>query len=76
MYYTQKQLRLAHEIAEALNDKESISLFLAYTQKYDEEFLRKKLLRVMSVPQHKIWKSRAALFVNLVQYGEVESPRT
>jgi len=57
---------LAHEIAQALNDMDSITLHLQYVRKYKESFLRKQLKTVLSIPAHKIKKSRAALYTFLV----------
>jgi hypothetical protein len=64
--YTTEQLRLAHEIAETLNDQESLLLFLSFTQKYHESFLRKTLAKVMQIPEHKIRRTRGALYTFLV----------
>ncbi|HYG40077.1 MAG TPA: hypothetical protein VD908_15725 [Cytophagales bacterium] len=59
--------KLALEIANALNDIEALPLYNAFTQKYSEEFLRKILLRVLSIPDEKIKRTRGALFTFLVQ---------
>jgi len=62
--------KLAYELANALNDRESLALYATFTQKYQEAFLRKILQRVMSVPDNKIKRTRGALFTYLVnQYG-------
>jgi len=68
--YTQQEKQLANEIAETLQDREAISLYLAYARKYNEGFLRKLLVRTLSVPESKIKKTRGALFTFLVgQHG-------
>lgn len=59
--------KLAHEIASSLEDMEALALYDAFTKKYSEAFLRKILLRVLSVPDHKIKRTRGALFTFLVQ---------
>lgn len=59
--------KLAHEIASSLDDHEALSLYITFTKKYSEAFLRKILLRVLSVPDEKIKRTRGALFTYLVQ---------
>lgn len=58
---------LAYEIAETLNDKEALALYQSFVLRYHEKFLRKTLARVMSIPDHKIRRTRGALFTFLVQ---------
>ena len=71
------EVRLANEIAETLKDRNSVALFLNYTRKYKEEFLREILARVMSLDETKIRKSRGALFTFLVnQHGTNGSSRS
>lgn len=66
----QNDNKLAYEIANALNDREAISIYISFTKKYQEAFLRKILTRVMSVPTEKIKRTRGALFTYLVnQHG-------
>lgn len=75
MYYKAEQL--AHEIAEALNDRESYSLFLSFAKRHPEEELRKLLIRTLSIPADKIKRTRGALFTYLVsQYAERENRRS
>ena len=62
-----KQNNLAYELATTLNDKEALPVYEAFVWKYNEEFLRKTLARVMSIPDSKIKRSRGALFTFLVQ---------
>lgn len=57
----------AYEIASTLRDKESLPLFQDFVRTYHEEFLRKILLRVMSIPDNKIRRTRGALFTFLVR---------
>lgn len=62
--------KFAYELANVLNDHQSIQVYVKFTQKYKEEFLRKILLRVMSIPDNKIKRTRGALFTYLVnQHG-------
>jgi hypothetical protein len=59
--------KLAHEIAVTLDDMDALPLYVSFCNKYSEAFLRKILLRVMSVPDQKIKRTRGALFTFLVQ---------
>ena len=64
------EVKLANEIAETLKDRDSIALFLTFTRKYKEKFLRDILAKVMSIEEAKIRKTRGALFTFLVnQHG-------
>lgn len=66
--------QLAYELASTLKDKEALPLYITFTKKYQEAFLRKILLRVMSVPDEKIKRTRGALFTYLVnEYGNNHS---
>ena len=71
-----KQTALAYELADALDDKKSLDFYLALVQKFSEEFLREKLQFVMSTPEHKISRSRAAYFNYLVtKHGKRHNTR-
>ena len=63
---TTKQQKLALEIANALDDMDSLQSYLILTSQYSEKYLRKVLTKVLSIPQEKIRKSRGALFTFLV----------
>lgn len=63
----QNENKLAYEIASALNDREAMAVYISFTRKYQEGFLRKILTRVMSVPDEKIKRTRGALFTYLVK---------
>ena len=68
--YDPYEIKLAHEIADTLDDKDSITLHLQYARRYKEEFLRRILNKVMSIDQSKIRTNRAALYVHLInQHG-------
>jgi hypothetical protein len=73
-HYTQQEIKLAREIAEALQDVDSLPYHLKQVRKYKEEFLRRRLTHVLSVPEAQIKKSRAALYVYLInqslRYGD------
>ena len=58
---------LALDLADALNDRKGLALYLSYARKYPESVLRRVLGEVKEVPYEKIRKSRAALFNHLVQ---------
>lgn len=62
--------QLAMEIAEGLKDSNALPLFMSYTEKYPEAFLREKLNHVLSLSDSQVKKSRAALFVHLVTGGK------
>ena len=62
-----KQNKLALELADALDDMESLQSYRAFTQQYTEEYLRKILTKVLSIPEEKIRKTRGALFTYLVK---------
>lgn len=64
--YDPYEIKLAHEIADTLNDRDSIALHLQYVRKYQETFLRKILAKVMAIPESKIKRSRAALYTFLI----------
>ena len=66
--------KLAYEIANALHDNEALPLYMTFAKKYQEAFLRKILVRVMSIPDEKIKRTRGALFTYLVkQHGNDHS---
>lgn len=64
--YSSHEIRLANEIAETLKDRDSITMHLQYARKYNEEFLRRILAKVMALPESKIKRSRAALYTFLI----------
>jgi len=64
--YDPYEIKLANEIAETLGDRDSLALHLMYVRKYQESFLRKTLAKVMALPESKIRKTRAALYVFLI----------
>jgi len=73
---TQKEEKLAREIADALDDNESLTMHIAFSEKYSEGFLRKTLQRVLSIPEAQIRKTRGALYTFLVtQNGGKSSSR-
>lgn len=64
--YDPYEKKLANEIADTLKDRDSITLHLQYVRKYNEEFLRRILNKVMALPENKIKRSRAALYTFLI----------
>ena len=64
---TQKEEKLAREIADALDDMGSLPVHIGFVEKYSETFLRKTLQKVLSLPQDQIRKTRGALFTYLVK---------
>lgn len=68
--------KLAREIASVLDDMDALPLHQKFAEKYSESFLRKKLMRVLSIPERKIKRSRAALYNFLIQQHEHSESRT
>lgn len=62
-----KEELLACDLAEALNDDLNFGIYLFYTKKYPETFLRRTLGEVKEMPAEKIKKGRAALFHYLIK---------
>ena len=58
---------LALDLAKALNDLQGLPLYLSYSKKYPEPFLRKVLGEVKEINSKKIKKGRGALFNYLVK---------
>lgn len=58
---------LAYELARALNDMDSLPVYIGFTEKYQEAFLRRILTKVMSIPDANIKRTRGALFTYLVK---------
>jgi hypothetical protein len=59
---------IAFEIADLLNDRESVNTYMKYAELYPEEFLKRIIAEVKLTPLHKIKKSRKALFAYLIRY--------
>lgn len=59
--------KLAHHLADTLNDYDALPFYLSCVQKYSEDHITKILNRVMAIPEQKIRRSRAALFTFLIQ---------
>ena len=68
--YDPYELKLAREFAYALDDMGSLALHLQYVRKYKEDHLRKTLQKVLSIPEEKIKRSRAALYTFLISRGD------
>ncbi len=62
-----RQELLALDLAESLNDLQGLPLYLSYSKKYPESFLRKVLGEVKEIPPEKIKKSKGALFNYLIK---------
>jgi len=62
-----EETQLAYELAEALNDKEAIQMYISYVHRFPEGLLREMLIKVLSIPENKIRKTRGALFNYLIQ---------
>jgi hypothetical protein len=64
--YSPDEMRLANELAETLNDRDALPLYLQFTKKYQEAHLRRILAKVMSISEVKIRRTRGALFTYLI----------
>lgn len=64
--YTPQEIKLADELADALNDKASLSFYLAATKKHNHRYLRNVLAHVLAIPNYAITKSRGALFNHII----------
>lgn len=62
-----RQELLAFDLAEALDDRKSLSVYLSYARRYPESILRRILGDVKEIPISEIKKSRAALFSFLIK---------
>lgn len=62
-----REYRLAVELAETLKDRASLASYLKFTRTYSETHIREVLAKVMSLEEHKIRKTRGALFTYLVK---------
>jgi hypothetical protein len=68
---TEKQERLAIEIAHTLDDMDSLQSHRKMVATYSEDYLRGKLAKALAIPENQIRKSRGALYTSLVQgYGK------
>jgi len=63
----QKERKLAYEIANALDDLDALPLYISFAMRFQEPLLRKIFQRVMSIPNHKIKRTRGALFTFLMK---------
>ncbi len=68
-----RQELLALDLAEALNDRKALLVYLSYARKYPESLLRRILVNVKEIPADEIKKSRAALFIFLIKKYAQES---
>jgi hypothetical protein len=61
---------LANEFAEGLNDNKSLRFYFSMALEHSERYLRDIYRKVRETPEHKIKKSRGALFAYLVRKYE------
>jgi hypothetical protein len=61
-----KDKKLAYELAKTLDDTDALNIYQGFVEKYKKAFLSEVLAKVMSVPEHKIKRSRGALFTYLL----------
>ena len=62
-----REYELAYELAETLDDVDSLMLYESFVRQYAESVLREKLAKVMATPKEKIRLNRAAFFNYLMQ---------
>jgi hypothetical protein len=65
--YSDSERDIAHHIAEALNDRLSIGLHLKYARKVPHRILRDALTRTLSVDEKLVVKSRASIYVSIIE---------
>ena len=58
---------LALDLAEGLNDRRNLPLYIVYARTYPEHLLRRTLGVVKEIPDNKIRKSRGALFTYIIK---------
>lgn len=58
---------LARELAQVLDDHDSLPFYQGLIERFSEHTLKETLKRVLAVPENKIRKSRAAYFNYLMQ---------
>lgn len=66
--YHPDQMRVAHELANTLQDTKSLKYYLSLTRRLSERALKETLAEVMAKDEKEIWKSRAAYFVYLINH--------
>lgn len=60
-----EQEQLAHEVAEALDDLDSLPLHLHYAREFPEDIIRKNMAKALAVQD--VRKSRGAIFNSLMK---------
>ncbi|MEO6520603.1 MAG: hypothetical protein ABIN91_02925 [Mucilaginibacter sp.] len=64
--FTPNQITLAHQLADSLEDRKSLSFYLTCAQKYPRDYLLATLTHVMTLPDHSVRTTRARLFTNII----------
>lgn len=65
---------IAKNLAETLNDMKNVRYYYSIAHDYSERYLMEICQKVMETPEHKIKKSRGALFAYLVKkYGHFDT---
>jgi len=67
---TTREGALARDLAEGLGDMKNIRYYFSVTLTYSERYLREVYRKVKETPEHRIKKSRGALFTYLVKKYE------
>lgn len=68
--YTPDDITVAHTLADALDDRKSLSFYLSCAKKYPKDYLLATLNRVVTLPDHAVRTTRARLFTNIITNSE------
>jgi len=64
--YLPNEIQLAHDLAEALEDRKSLAFYLSCAKKYPKDYLLSTLTHVCTIPDHSIRTTRARLFTSII----------
>ena len=64
--YLPNEIQLAHDLADALEDRKSLAFYLHCAKKYPKDYLLSTLNHVSTIPAHSIRTTRARLFTNII----------
>ncbi len=66
---------LAQAIAQGLGELESVSSFRTLLKRYPEDIIRKAYEDTLAIPQHRVRKTKGAIFIFLLKkYARQSSP--
>ena len=67
IHMTPEQKHFAQKIATLLNDQTALPLYETFVRQHPQEALEELIEKVLSIPDHKIRRTRGALFTFLVK---------